>query len=565
MEFWHVIMEILLLLGAAFAFGFLAQWLKQSAIIGYLIAGALLGPIMFSRHVVSSFAELGVSLLLFSIGLEFSFRRLKRMGSVALAGGTLQILVTLGVFGFLFSLKFASRTALVLGAMVALSSTAVVLRILIDRTEIDSIRGRNALGILLVQDIAVVPLVLLVTMLGRGGDVGDMFMRVGQTVAAALGLIILFYLLFHHLIPRVLLTRGLFSNRELVVLLTIVMALGSTWLAHALGLSPALGSFLAGMLLAESPFANQIRSDIGSLRTLFVTLFFTSIGMLANPIWFIANWPPVVMWLLIVFLGKAAVIYAVCLILKITHNQALATGFTLAQIGEFSFVLASVAKGGGLINDQIFFLIISITILSMFFAPYMVVYALPLADGLLGSIPSRYRPKTARQQGLQQIPDGLICIIGFGPAGQQVADALLDQDLQAVVVELNPGTAAIARKKGLTVHLGDAAHFDVIADAGLNDKCTAVITIPDPRTAHKIIENLRLVAPNSTIIVRGRYHIARKDLQQAGASLIVDEENMIGRELAREVLRVLRQKQTDAIDCVIAGQDAKRIDDGERK
>jgi CPA2 family monovalent cation:H+ antiporter-2 len=289
MEIWQVITEILLLLGVAFVFGFLAQWLKQSAVIGYLIAGGLLGPIMFSRHVVSGVAELGVSLLLFSIGLEFSFRRFKSMGSVALAGGTLQVLATMLVFGFLFSLRFPFRTALVLGAMVALSSTAVVLRILIDRTEIDSIRGRNALGILLVQDMAVVPLVLLVAMLSHGGDLGDIFIRIAQTVAAALGLVITFYLLFYHLIPRVLLTRGLFSNRELVVLLTIVMALGSTWLAHALGLSPALGAFLAGMLLAESPFAGQIRSDIGSLRTLFVTLFFTSIGMLANPGWFIAN------------------------------------------------------------------------------------------------------------------------------------------------------------------------------------------------------------------------------------------------------------------------------------
>lgn len=565
MEIWQVITEILLLLGVAFVFGFLAQWLKQSAVIGYLIAGALLGPIMFSRHVVSGVAELGVSLLLFSIGLEFSFRRFKSMGSVALAGGTLQVLATMLVFGFLFALRFPFRTALVLGAMVALSSTAVVLRILIDRTEIDSIRGRNALGILLVQDIAVVPLVLLVAMLSHGGDLGDIFIRIAQTVAAALGLVITFYLLFYHLIPRVLLTRGLFSNRELVVLLTIVMALGSTWLAHALGLSPALGAFLAGMLLAESPFAGQIRSDIGSLRTLFVTLFFTSIGMLANPGWFFVNWSSVAFWLLIVFLGKAAVIYAVCLIFKITHNQALATGFTLAQIGEFSFVLATAAKSGGLISDEIFSLIISITILSLFFAPYMVAYALPLADGVLGSISGRYRRKTKRFKRIEKTPGGHIGIIGFGPAGQRVADALLDQGLQAVVVELNPRTAAIAGNKGLRVCLGDAAHFDVIAGAGLNDTCVAVITVPDPRTAGKIIENLRLVAPNSTIIVRGRYHIARADLQQSGASLIVDEENMIGRELAREVIRILKHKERDAFACAIAGQVPEHTDDGERK
>jgi CPA2 family monovalent cation:H+ antiporter-2 len=230
MEFWHLIMEIVLLLGVAFVFGFFAQWLKQSAIIGYLIAGALIGPIMFSRDAVSSVAELGVSLLLFSIGLEFSFRRLKNMGALALGGGTLQVLVTLMVFGFIFLLKYPSNTAVALGAMVALSSTAVVLRVLVDRTEIDSIRGRNALGILLMQDIAVVPLFLLVAVLSYGGAVGDILIQVAKTFAAAIGLIIAFYLFFHHFIPRVLLTRGLFANRELVVLLTIVVALGSTWL-----------------------------------------------------------------------------------------------------------------------------------------------------------------------------------------------------------------------------------------------------------------------------------------------------------------------------------------------
>jgi len=228
-------------------------------------------------------------------------------------------------------------------------------------------------------------------------------------------------------------------------------------------------------------------------------------------------------------------------------------------------VLATAAREGGLIGDQIFSLIISITILSIFFAPSMVGYALPLADGVLGLISSRHGRKTEKFQEPRKISKVRVCIIGFGPAGQRVADALLDQGIQAVVFELNPRTAAVAGKKGLTVHLGDAADFGMIADAGLTDTCVVAVTVPDPRTSRKIIKNLRLAVPDATIIVRGRYHIARTDLQQSGASLIVDEENMIGRALAREVVRVLRPGQTDTTAGAIAGKMPGQFDDRERK
>lgn len=222
-------------------------------------------------------AELGVALLLFSIGLEFSFSRLKQMGTRAFLIGILQIVVTLGVFAVIFTFRGPIRQALAMGAIIALSSTAIVLRVLVDRSEIDSIHGRNALAVLLTQDAAVVPLVLLVTVMGHGGDMQGVAFQILKTLAAAGGLAAVFYLLFYLVIPKVLMAGGLFANRELVVLLTITIAIGSTWTAHAIGLSPVLGAFIAGMLLAESPFATQIRSDIGSLRTLFVTLFFTGI------------------------------------------------------------------------------------------------------------------------------------------------------------------------------------------------------------------------------------------------------------------------------------------------
>ncbi len=355
MLIWETLAKLVLLLSAAFLLGVGARRLKQSAIIGYLLAGTILGPTLFDRQALSDWGELGVALLLFSIGLEFSFGRLKRLGSGALLGGVLQVTVTLALFALIFSFWNATGPAVAWGAMVAVSSTAIVLRLLMDRAEMDSLSGRAALGILLLQDIAVVPLVLTLTVMSHGGSARDVALRIGQTIAAAGGLVAVFYGLFYHLIPRLLMRRGLFADRELVVLLAIILAFGSAWAAHFLGLSPALGAFLAGMLLAGSPFSSQIRADVGSLRTLFVTLFFTSVGMLADPAWFLANWIEVLAWLTVVFIGKALIIFGIGVILKMNPVSALAAGITLAQIGEFSFVLATEARTGGLIDEQAFF------------------------------------------------------------------------------------------------------------------------------------------------------------------------------------------------------------------
>ena len=285
MEIWFLLGEVLMLLGGAFIMGALAQRLRQSPIVGYLLAGMILGPILFNRDAMLSVAELGVALLLFSIGLEFSFNRLKSMGTHVLAIGLLQICVTITIFCVGLMLLYTFSQALVLGAIAALSSTAVVLRVLVDRVEIDSVRGRSALGILLLQDIAVVPMVLLVTILSPQGNVDSILIPLIKTLAATAAMVMVFYLVFFKLMPVIFQSKGLVANRELFALLVIVVALGSTWAAHAMNLSPALGAFLAGMLLGESPFATQIRADIGSIRTLFVTLFFTSVGMLAEPVW----------------------------------------------------------------------------------------------------------------------------------------------------------------------------------------------------------------------------------------------------------------------------------------
>ena len=553
MEIWKLIGEVLLLLLGAFLLGALAQRLKQSAIIGYLLAGIVLGPLLFNRQAVMSVAELGVALLLFSIGLEFSLGRLKRMGSIALVGGSLQVLLTMVLFAGLFVLFHPPASALAIGALVALSSTAIVLRVLVDRAEIDSVHGRSALGVLLVQDVAVVPLVLFITILTGGGNSLEIAVTVGRTLGAAVAIVVLFYILYFQIIPRLLLKTELFANRELVVLLTILLAVGSIWAAHSVGLSPSLGAFLAGMLLAESPFAAQVRSDIGSIRVLFVTLFFVSIGMLADPGWFLSNWSVVFLWLFLVVIGKTIIVYLIFLFFKIGHGQALATGISLSQMGEFSFVLGTIAKTGGLIDGELFALIVSVTIFSMFIAPYAVSYAIPLARWSVGLFSSRQRSLMMQQEKSGLTTSGRILIIGFGPAGQEVAEALIKEKLRPEVIELNPKTAQIAREKGLPLNLGDASGTEILEKGGIHEACIVVVTVPDPRSAAQIIRTIHLLSPNLPVIARSRYQIAVPDLQRAGA-VVIDEEHTVGIAIAREVIEVLRQPQNEAMACALAGQ-----------
>jgi CPA2 family monovalent cation:H+ antiporter-2 len=401
----------------------------------------------------------------------------------------------------------------------------------------------------------VVPLVLLVTILGAGGSVQYVALHIVKTLAAAGGLAAVFFVLFYIVIPKVLMTGNLFSNRELVVLLAIATAMGSAWAAHAIGLSPALGAFIAGMLLAESPFATQIRSDIGSLRTLFVTLFFTSIGMLANPAWLLANLAEALLWLALVFTLKALVIFLICMSFRMGRLPSLATGITLAQIGEFSFVLATVAFRGGVLSQGRFDMIVTVTILSMFLAPYMAAYALPLSEKFNSILKHQppLRKKAAPSIAVPSPGDGIF-IVGFGPAGQRVADVLLEEGISPNVVELNPHTAGQARRKGLPVHMADATNSDVVSHLGIKGACLVIVTVPDPRSAKEIIHNLRTFSPESRIVVRSRYHIASNSLKDAGADAVVDEENTIGDKLAEEVMGSIRATNRAALGCALAGE-----------
>jgi CPA2 family monovalent cation:H+ antiporter-2 len=552
----------------AMLLGNLAERLGQNVIVGYLIAGTLVGPNALgwiSTHAeLLNIAEIGVALLLFSIGLEFSPRRLLEFGPAALKIGASQVVLTTAV-AYLGGLAvgLADREALIIGMMVAMSSTACVLRLLTDRAEVETPHGRSALGILLVQDAAVVPMILLVSAMTTGGTAGQVLWKLLLALLAAAVLLGVFYVLFNVVAPRLFLLPTYRRNRDLPVLLAVIMAVGSAGATHAVGLSPALGAFAAGILLATSPFAIQIRADTRPLMTLMVTLFFAAIGLFGDPVWLAAHWKTVTVVVLGIIIGKPAIIALVSRVFGQPWRYGIAAALCLSQVGEFSFVLATIAQsevaGPALITPLTFRTMVSATIVTLLITPYFVVAA-PRVGGvfetavakLQRALPWGYhtaeQPTAAKYGGTAATDDragrahpvgiDLILIIGFGAVGQSVAQALPDSRRdQVVAIDLDPRNIKTAKRAGLTGQLGDAAQRDILDHAGINRAQAVVITLRSHITARHLIHLIRDLSPETSIISRCQHHVHYFELLYAGAHEVVDEQTEVGQRLAMDLAK----------------------------
>lgn len=560
MDLWFFLLEMVLLLGGAFLLGALAQRLRQSPILGYILAGTIVGPLLFNAPAVNQAAELGVSLLLFSIGLEFSFRQLGKIGRMAFGGGSVQIIATLLLVTLIMISQGGLPRALTVGAIVALSSTTVVLRLLVDRAEMDSVHGRASLGILLMQDIAIVPLVIMVSLFTpAAGDTG-IFFRLLRILLSIMGLAAVCYLLLYRVAPVLLSRKEVFANRELTVLLSVAVGLGAPWAAHAAGISPALGAFMAGLLLGESPFATQIRADIGPVRIIMVTLFFASIGMLARPQWFFMHLHWVLMAATLIFLLKAVIIYGVGRLFGLDDRQAIATGIALGQIGEFSFVLAAVARRGGLLEGDALDLVISVIIVLMLATPYMIAAAVPMARRITALFSRGMTGPESEGEFSGRGPDNMVLVVGLGPAGRGVVHTLLGGKLRPVLIDVNPEGREFATQLGLPIYLGDAEREEILRHAGIMDACMAVVTVPDPHTSMRIVRMIRRLRPQLTIVARCRYNRYLEDLKRAGADLIVDEETSMGDMLGKKIIERLQEGSGAALACRLGGQGPEMAD-----
>ncbi len=544
MNTWEVILEIALVLSVALLLGGLFERIRQNAVTGYLLAGLLLGPagtgwISNVEH-IRLLAELGVALLLFTIGLEFSLSRLRASGRMATLGGTIQIVVT-GVVGGSAAAASGLPTvqAIIIGAALSLSSTAVVLRVLADRTELESLHGRNALGILLLQDLAVVPLVLLVLALGEGVTGSTAFAGFAFSIAVAAALIAAIFLVTKYAFPRLLDIASAYRNRDLPVVLSFAVCLGAAGVSHAANLSPILGAFLAGMLLAESPFAAQIRADITPLRAVFLTLFFTSVGMLAHlptgrALLVVVPLALVIMW------GKAVIVGFVVRLFRQPLGVAVSTGLALSQVGEFSFVLLELGYRQSLLPHETFQVLLSASIVTLVLTPYVIAGAPKLGQAVTRIL---YRFTSASPAGVHSAGDGRhlsghVIIVGFGPAGQRVAEALRGAAIRFVVVDLNARSVS-AHRPTVPIEFGDAARPEILHHLGVEHSRALVVTVPESHTSELIIRQAKRIAPSIPVVARVRYHTHSSTLARAGADRAVDEENLVGWALVNALQEVI--------------------------
>ncbi len=544
---WDNLLDLIVLLAVAMLLGVIAERLKQSAVVGYMLAGVIVanaGQALGNPGNVETLAELGVILLMFTIGLEFNWSRLKRLGLTALGAGTLQITLTIAVAMVIGTAALSWQAALAIGAALAMSSTAVVLPVLQRRAEADSVHGRFALGVLLVQDLAVVPMVLIVGALGvaPGADpeqtkgAADILLGIGKGFGV-IGLFVLGFFLFSRFaLPWLVKWAVPSNNRDVLTLFAFLMAMGSAWLAQKVGISPALGALLAAIFLGESVIAPQLRGDVNPLKTVFVTLFFSAIGMYLDVQWFIKGyaWAYVLLLTAAIVVIKPTVVTAVGLIMKLTPRSAVAAGCSMAQVGIFSFVIAQIAWQGRIITELHFNLIVASTVLTLFLTPYTVQLGRPLGNSFDKFLHRRgwVRARIGNEPAAQALAKGHVVVVGYGPAGREVVEAARRQSLPVVVLDLNPNSVIEARKLGVEAYVGDAGQPAILRLARLHDASAIVITLPDHRLTTAIIVEARAQCDDATIIARARYHRYFNLLEGAGANIVVDEERQVGRRLS---------------------------------
>jgi CPA2 family monovalent cation:H+ antiporter-2 len=540
---WVLIPKIVLLLAVAVIAGLFMRRLGQSVIVGYLLAGVLLGPsglqLVQGDEDVQILSELGIALLLFSIGLEFSYTKLKQFGRVAAGAGGVQVVATMIiVVSVAILVHLPSQAGLVLGMAFAMSSTAVVVRALTDQAELDSTHGRNAVGILLFQDLAVIPVLIATDALGTPSAAGSgegWIERFGLRIGMVVVFFVIAWLAARLLLPRLLSAAALSGSRDLPVVVAVCTSIGAAWGAHSLGFSPSLGAFLGGLVLSESPFATQIRADVTPLSAVFVTLFFSSVGTVVD----LPSDPKILVWMVAaaaaVMVMKSVVTATAVWVWQRTWQTAVISGILISQVGEFTFVIVESGHRSGLVSGPVFQFALGVTLLTLIATPFAIRMAPRLA------VLARRRIPVQMREAMGEIPHPQwkrVIVIGFGPAGQQVVARLVEREIPFLVMEMNPNTVA-ANRSDIAIELGDATQREVLQHVGVGQSLAVIVTIPDPGQADLIISGVQRLAPNVLIVARSRYHQHYQRLERAGADCVVDEEMLVGGRLAEAAMEVI--------------------------
>jgi len=521
--------------------------LQLPTVAGLLLAGALIGPYglkwISSTHAIELLAEVGVVLLLFTIGLEFSLKRLRHIFRQVAVGGLTQVALTTAVAaGIAVALGQSLSRGVLYGFIFALSSTAIVLRALSERRELDAPHGRFIVGTLIFQDLCVVPMVLIVPLLGKTGGASSVLGEVGLALAKAGVVVVTTVLVSRLVVPRVLHWVAASRSREVFLLAVLGLCIGTAWLTSHVGLSLALGAFLGGMVVADTEYGHRAMGDMLPLRDAFVSVFFISLGMLFD-VRIVRAHPVAVLLLLLGFLfGKGVLATLSALAMRFPARVAWLAGVGLAQFGEFGFVLARLGESSGVIEHEVATAILAAGILSMFLTPVLVRVAPHVSAGerMLGPLARLLGANGIDQADLEeQGHSDHVVIVGFGVAGRIVARALLSSSIPFVVLEINAETVRTGRKADIPIYYADATSAEALGHAHLARARALILLMNDPRAAQRVVDTARRLAPEVPIIMRARYLAEREDLFRIGASEVIAEEVEGGIEMLARVLRLL--------------------------
>ncbi len=540
-----ILSDIVIILGLAVLVILLFQKLQLPTILGFLITGMIAGPnglaLIDAVHEVEMMAEIGVILLLFIIGMEFSLKTMASVQRIVLLGGLIQVGGTIGItFLVAYGMGYAWNEALFLGFLFSLSSTAIVLTLLQERGTINAPHGKIALAILIFQDIIVVPMMLFAPLMtGEAenvlGTLLTLLLKAGLVVALVL-------LSARYVAPRLLDMIARTRSQELFLLSVIVICFAVAWGTSSIGLSLALGAFMAGLVISESEHSYQATALVIPFREIFTSFFFVSIGMLLDLRFFIFNIGMVLLLTLAAMLAKFLIAGLAALALRYPLRTALLSGFALLQIGEFAFILSETGLEYGLIGGEVYQYFLAMSILSMAVTPFIMKYAPNISDWLLRRpMPERLRHFNQLSTHADEEPaeaelEDHVIVIGYGVTGRNVARAASYARLPYVVLDLDPDRVAAARQAGHPASYGDATSDFVLQHIHVYNARVVVIAINDPQACRLIITQIRNICKTVYLIVRTRAISEVTEFHRLGANEVIPEEFEVSVEVFTRLL-----------------------------
>ena len=533
----HLIKDLIVLLLVSLPINIVFHKIKLPSVMGYLIAGVLIGPyglkLISDIPSVKELAEIGVVLLLFVIGLEFSLGRLlKNLASVIGVGG-LQIGLTTITIWFVFkTMGFQQSQSIALGLIIALSSTAIVLKMITDYAEIDTLHGKLCIGTLLFQDLCVVPIMLLLPLLGQSEahTSADFLLEVGKSLMA----VVTIYFLSRLVVPKGLAWVASIGNKEHLTLSVVFIILVTGWASQEMGLTIAMGALIAGMIISESEYSHQIILDILPLRDYFSSIFFISVGMLLDINVFTNSvWTCLTLTVLVILI-KGSLAGLACLLVRIPLRVSFVVGVRLAQVGEFSLILAAMALEQELFNSHQYQLLLIVSILSMLVTPLLIQASTGLSVKLFAKWKSKEVDSVEKEDPKLV---GHVVIVGYGVGGRTLAQVLLETKVPFLVLDLDGERVKRALTEGITTLYGDCVQEQTLIRAGLKDARMIVLKISDYRITEKVVRLSRKINPQIKIMVRTRRTNQVEELKTAGADQVIPEEFETSIEIFSRVLR----------------------------